>query len=152
MTVRPVAHRAVLAGAALLAAAGMGYLLAGPAPRGADPANAAQVLRGKTVYAEHCAACHGAALQGQPDWQRRGANGRLPAPPHDASGHTWHHSDRQLFQITKYGLAPIAGPAYATDMPAFADQLGDDDIWAVLAFIKSRWPADIAARQDSRNQ
>ncbi|WP_410054131.1 c-type cytochrome [Cupriavidus sp. BIC8F] len=46
------------------------------------------VRRGKPVYASHCAACHGANLEGQPDWRNRRPNGRLAAPPHDPSGHT----------------------------------------------------------------
>ncbi len=37
-------------------------------------------------------------------------------------------------------------------MPAFADQLSDREIWAVLAFIKSRWPADIQPAQQQRNK
>jgi hypothetical protein len=48
----------------------------------------------------------GANLEGQPNWKERQANGRLPAPPHDASGHTWHHPDAQLFGITKQGSRP----------------------------------------------
>ena len=43
----------------------------------------ALVSAGKTVYATHCAACHGAQLEGQPDWRHAGPDGRLPAPPHD---------------------------------------------------------------------
>ena len=67
--------------------------------RGAAPAirldtGDAQVLAtGKAVYERHCAACHGANLEGQPNWRSRDPSGRLPAPPHDASGHTWHHPD-----------------------------------------------------------
>jgi len=66
----------------------------------------------------------------------------MPAPPHDASGHTWHHPDGVLFGITKYGLIPgkYAPPKYESDMPAFGGQLTDEDIWAVLAYIKSAWP------------
>jgi|GEM_PF-613483 len=63
---------------------------------------------GQQVYNQHCAACHGAQLQGQANWRERGPNGRLPAPPHDSSGHTWHHPDEVLFQITKYGVAKVA--------------------------------------------
>jgi mono/diheme cytochrome c family protein len=80
------------------------------------------------------------------------ANGRLPAPPHDASGHTWHHSDAVLFGITKHGLGPYAPAGYESDMPAFADVLSDDQIAAALAYIKSRWPAEIRARQAQVNQ
>ena len=99
---------------------------------------------GQKVYAQHCAACHGANLEGQPDWRSRRPDGRMPAPPHDESGHTWHHPDRALFAITRNGLVPPYAPAnYPSDMPAFGDKLSDNEIWAVLAFIKSRWPAEI---------
>ncbi len=106
-----------------------------------------QVALGASVYATRCAQCHGANLEGQPDWQQRLANGRLPAPPHDASGHTWHHPDEILFGITKNGMTPYASADYESDMPAFAGVLGDDEIAAAIAFIKSRWPAEIRARQ-----
>lgn len=111
----------------------------GEDPR-ADSRDAARVARGAKVYAQHCAACHGARLEGQPEWRRRLASGRLPAPPHDESGHTWHHLDNVLFAITKNGLvAPYAPRDYESDMPAFSGILKDEEIWAVLAFIKSHW-------------
>jgi mono/diheme cytochrome c family protein len=106
-----------------------------------DPTDAKSVARGGPLYARHCAACHGGNLEGQPDWQSRNAQGRLPAPPHDEHGHTWHHDDEVLFEVTKYGLAKHAPPGYQSDMPAFEGTLADEDIVAVLAFIKSRWPA-----------
>ncbi|HSF21731.1 MAG TPA: c-type cytochrome [Burkholderiales bacterium] len=115
----------------------------------ADPGNPEQVARGKAVYTQHCAACHGAKLEGQPNWQERLPTGRMPAPPHDDSGHTWHHPDGVLFGITKYGLVPgkYAPPKYESDMPAFGAQLADEEIWAVLALIKSAWPDKIRAAQ-----
>lgn len=70
---------------------------------------------------------------------QRKSDGRLPAPPHDATGHTWHHSDAQLFRIVKDGLASIA-PGYETDMPTFAGSMTDDEIRAVLDYIKGTWP------------
>ena len=112
-----------------------------------DPADRAQVAKGEQVYAKHCAACHGAKLEGQPDWRERLPTGRLPAPPHDASGHTWHHADEVLFDITKHGLAKHAPPGYVSDMPAYADVLSDGEIRAVLAFIKSRWPEAVRHKQ-----
>jgi mono/diheme cytochrome c family protein len=106
----------------------------------ADAGDSARVALGKRVYLQHCAACHGAQLEGQPNWRSRLPNGRLPAPPHDETGHTWHHPDRLLFAITKEGLVPPHAPAgYESDMPAFGGKLSDDEIWAVLAYIKSRW-------------
>jgi hypothetical protein len=47
----------------------------------ADPRDAPQVALGKTVFASHGAACHGANLQGQRDWKSRKPDGKLPAPP-----------------------------------------------------------------------
>jgi mono/diheme cytochrome c family protein len=97
-----------------------------------------QLALGQQVYREHCASCHGAALEGEPEWETRRPDGRMPAPPHDDSGHTWHHDD-MLFAILKHGLEPFAGPGYPSDMPAFAGVLSDAEIRAVLAFIKSHW-------------
>ena len=107
------------------------------------------LAQGAKVYAAHCAACHGANLQGQPNWRERDAAGRLPAPPHDATGHTWHHPDEVLFNITKLGVAKAANlKKYDTAMPAFAGTLSDAEIVAVLSWIKAQWPPEIQAQQD----
>lgn len=107
-----------------------------------DPSDDAMVNVGQRVYHAQCAACHGAQLEGQPNWRVRLANGRLPAPPHDISGHTWHHPDAVLFDIVKNGLVPgvTAPPGYESDMPAYAGILSDEEIRASLAYIKSYWP------------
>jgi mono/diheme cytochrome c family protein len=128
-------------GVGVLAIAGAGAWLFVPREILIDGTDRAAVARGEPLYAKHCAACHGGNLEGQPDWQSRNARGRLPAPPHDEHGHTWHHDDQVLFEVTKYGLARHAPPGYQSDMPAFEGTLTDKDIVAVLAFIKSRWPA-----------
>lgn len=114
-----------------------------------DPGNPRQVARGAELYGVHCAQCHGARLQGEPDWKVRKPNGELPAPPHDVSGHTWHHTDEQLFVMTKYGMTRFAPPDYKSAMPAFVGRLTDGDIRAVIAYIKSTWPADILRRQEN---
>ncbi|CAO3449617.1 c-type cytochrome [Azospirillum largimobile] len=119
---------------------------------GADATDLTQVARGKAIYAEQCASCHGSRLEGQPNWQSRKPDGRLPAPPHDASGHTWHHPDADLFKITKQGITAFAPPDYSSDMPAFGGTLSDADIWAVLAFIKSSWPEEIRRRHTAINE
>ena len=123
-------------------------LLASCAERpAADPDDTRRVARGLEVYRLQCAACHGARLEGQPDWRARLPSGKFPAPPHDASGHTWHHADRLLFNITRHGIEPYAPPGYQSDMPAFGGQIPDADIWAVLAYIKSTWPEEIRRAQ-----
>ncbi len=111
-----------------------------------DHTNARMVEIGRRIYTAECASCHGVNLEGQPNWQVRLANGKLPAPPHDPSGHTWHHSDKVLFDITKKGPASYPD-GYQTDMPAFGGRLSGDQIAAVLAFIKSTWPTEILQRQ-----
>lgn len=118
----------------------------------ADPDDAAQVALGQRVYSEHCASCHGVNLEGEQNWRSLKPSGRLPAPPHDETGHTWHHPDWQLFRITKTGPAEIVGDGYESDMPGFAGVLTDEEIWATLAFIKSRWPKRIRARHDRINK
>ena len=122
--------RAILVIAAIFAAV----------PASAEDISPMTIQLGQQLYAMNCAACHGANLQGQPDWKHRLANGRMPAPPHDVTGHTWHHSDRDLFNLTKLGVAAVMGDGYESDMPAFGEKLSDDDITAVLDYIKSTWP------------
>lgn len=129
--------------------------LPAPAVAGADGAARAgptELAQGERVYAENCASCHGANLEGQPNWRRLNENGRLPAPPHDATGHTWHHDDATLFGITKLGTKEFTGLPIESDMPAFKDVLSDAEIRAVLAYIKSRWPARVRQQQDSINR
>jgi mono/diheme cytochrome c family protein len=138
----------VLAGVvAIAAAAAAGYIWheMQRRPR-ADPTDSTLVALGRSVYEQHCASCHGAKLEGQPDWQRRLPSGRLPAPPHDPTGHTWHHRDQELFEMTKDGPSALA-TGYQSDMPAFCSVLSDREIWAVLAYIKSTWPPEIRSRQ-----
>jgi mono/diheme cytochrome c family protein len=115
-------------------------------------ARKAVLAEGRTLYSQYCARCHGTNLEGQPDWTQRLPSGRLPAPPHDASGHTWHHSDRTLFEITKKGTAAVVGGGYESDMPAFDGVLSDDQIRSVLTFIKSTWPERERQFQDRVSQ
>ena len=112
-----------------------------------DARSSVSLAHGARLYADACAACHGANLEGQAKWRQRGPEGYLPAPPHDASGHTWHHPDPQLFAITKQGTAALVGGEYKSNMRGFADELSDEEIWGILNYIRSRWPADIQRRQ-----
>ena len=123
-----------------------------PPPHALRPDDAALVARGGAIYAQQCAACHGAQGEGQPDWRERGPTGLLPAPPHDASGHTWHHPDEQLFALTKQGVAQVINqPDYRSAMPAYAGTLSDEQIVAVLSWIKAQWPDEVRRRHDDIN-
>lgn len=113
----------------------------------------AELQLGQHVYEANCAACHGVNLQGQPNWQSPGADGFMPAPPHDETGHTWHHPTDLLFAITKYGVAEASSlEGYESAMPAYGGILSDAEIIAVLAYIKSRWPHELRSRHDELNE
>ncbi len=111
-----------------------------------DTNDAAVLAQGRETYGQYCASCHGVNLEGQRDWMKRLPSGRMPAPPHDETGHTWHHSPAVLFGIVKDGVAKYAPAGYASDMPAFGETLTDDAIRAVLAYIWSTWPEDVKRR------
>lgn len=148
------AGRTAIALGALLVVGG-GAMIAVWNARPASPAdhtNPEQVAQGRQIYQQYCASCHGAELEGQPNWQSRKPSGALPAPPHDETGHTWHHPDEVLFQITKFGMKPFAPPGWVSEMPAFEGVLSDEQIWAVLAYIKSQWPEKMREYQQQRNE
>lgn len=137
-------------GVVIIGAAAVLYSTIRPSgPAFIDPADQSLVMQGKAIYVNNCAACHGEALQGQPNWRERMSNGRLPAPPHDKSGHTWHHPDAMLVDMVKNGLVPgkTAPPGYVSDMPAYRDILSDQEIIAVLTYIKSTWPPKVLEAQ-----
>lgn len=145
---------AAICGVGALAAAGVALW-----PAGATDApgqvlrwqDAAVVAEGAAIYAAQCAACHGADLEGQPEWQVRGPRGRLPAPPHDQTGHTWHHPDAQRIDLTTRGTAAVVGGDYESDMAGFGDILTEREIIAVLSYIKSTWPPEVIAIHDEIN-
>ena len=104
-----------------------------------------------SLYQNNCASCHGVKLEGQKDWMSRLPDGLMPAPPHDETGHTWHHSDKYLFMITKYGIENIIGQKYPNNMPAYKDILSDKEIISVLSYIKSTWPNKVKKIHDQIN-
>ncbi|GAA6165817.1 cytochrome c [Pelagimonas sp. KU-00592-HH] len=141
-----------LASVAAMAMAGLGVSVGAQQGKGFLPyEDRGAIQRGEVIYAENCASCHGANLEGEPDWRIPDEDGLMKAPPHDASGHTWHHPDMQLFMITKYGTAKIVGNGYESRMPGFEDVLSDADIVEVLAYIKSTWPKRVVKMHNERN-
>ncbi len=113
------------------------------------------IVAGRDLYANNCASCHGVNLEGQPNWQSPNSDGVLPAPPHDGSGHTWHHDDELLFEYTKIGgkaaLEVRGVSGFDSGMPAFAETLTDDEIWDILAYIRSTWTEREQEIQASQN-
>ena len=111
--------------------------------------DAQQITTGEAVYTIHCASCHGANLEGEVDWRLQNDDGSFRAPPHDDSGHTWHHTDKLLKEsIVKGGKRLPANIGGTSNMPAFGEVLSEAEIIAVLAYIKSTWPEDIRKIQE----
>tara|TARA_R110002051_G_scaffold146786_2_gene219538 strand:- start:10893 stop:11372 length:480 start_codon:yes stop_codon:yes gene_type:complete len=113
------------------------------------------VEQGRVLYVESCASCHGVNLEGQPNWRSKGDDGRLPAPPHNEEGHTWHHGDGLLFSYTKLGgAAALAerGIAYDSGMPSFDDRLSDAEILGIINYMKSTWSERMRETQAERTE
>jgi mono/diheme cytochrome c family protein len=103
-----------------------------------------EIALGQELYAVHCASCHGPELQGEASWQTQNEDGSFRAPPHDASGHTWHHSDNLLLESIRHGGARLPDNIGGTsNMPAFTELLNEQQMAAVLTYIKSTWPEDV---------
>ena len=137
---------------ALLAASAVAAALALRAPAAprlhfADAENAAAVLEGKRLYASHCASCHGRKLQGQLLWQVQDEFAGRRAPAHDQTGHSWQHADEDLFAMTKFGRFATTPAAAKSYMPAYAQNLSDDQILATIAYIKATWPLGLRVSQ-----
>lgn len=146
----------LISGIGILLVGGAIFYLSSPANKAEAsisllPKDRSVINLGKTVYAENCASCHGVALEGQANWRQRDSDGYMPAPPHDETGHTWHHSDSYLFLMTKYGIEKMIGRKYPNNMPAYEDKLTDDKIISVLSYIKSTWPSRIQRQHDQIN-
>lgn len=121
-------------------------------PPGADPTDTEQVKLGNRIYLENCTACHGVDLEGETNWRTPKPDGSLKAPPHDQTGHTWHHPDTLIFEYTKKGGKAMGPADFKSNMPGFEGKLSDREIWAVLSYIKSRWPEKIRAQQERLNK
>ncbi|MTI15967.1 cytochrome c [Rhodobacteraceae bacterium RKSG542] len=143
----------VVAGSLTMAAAAF-LLMEGDSRAGIlKPADTATVAKGASIYADQCATCHGVNLEGEPNWQERNSDGTMPAPPHDESGHTWHHDDWLLFKLVKFGLGGVEGlEDVPSTMPAYEGVLSDEEILAVLSYIKSTWPEALRSNHDALNR
>lgn len=132
-----------------------GYAITEAHAQGSTSSLKLDIASGEVLYADNCAACHGANLEGQENWQTAGEDGRYPAPPHNATGHTWHHADQILFEYTQMGgreIMAVQGIEFNSGMPGFEGQLTDQEIWNILGYIKSTWPERIRQMQANRTE
>jgi len=113
----------------------------------ADHGNAAQVALGHSLYDQHCAFCHGQDLAGKPGWDGDYPTGGRPPLPLDGSAAIARLTDRDLFDVSKFSGQPFSPPSYKNDMPGFEGRLANADLWAIIAFMKSRWPEEAREQQ-----
>ena len=101
--------------------------------------DAATLAQGETVYVQNCASCHGEYLEG-------GFANNVPAPSHLDDGHTWHHSDEWLLNVIRNG------GNVGNSMPAYKDVLSEEEMVALLDYIKSHWSERTLQSQARLNQ
>ena len=94
--------------------------------RSAVPYQATSVTRGITLYAAHCALCHGPGGQGD------GPGGAgLPRLPADLTApHTGQHTAGDLFWWISRGI-PRSG------MPSFGETLSEDERWDLINLLRA---------------
>ena len=109
------------------------------------------IARGKIAYENNCVSCHMINLAGAENWRGLDEDGHRKAPPLNGTGHTWHHDDKTLHSIIKYGLANLIDD-YEGKMMGFEENLSDKDIDSVLAYIKSYWSKDKYEHQINLNK
>lgn len=97
-----------------------------------------RIEEGAALFSQNCAVCHGQNAEATSDWKKTDSNGIYPPPPLNGSAHAWHHSYDVLKQTIEEG-----GAKYGGVMPAFGDQLFDQEIDALIAFFQSKWPDDV---------
>ena len=110
------------------------------APRaGADMPTPAQMKRGAGLYEARCAMCHGDAGQGRDRAYVPLAGSRAVRRDPPAN----------LVQVVLGGAFPpsTAGNPRPFGMPPFATELSDEDVAAVLSYIRSAWGNQAGAVQ-----
>lgn len=105
-----------------------------------------QVARGAPLYQTNCAGCHGPDAAATPDWRVMNEQGYYPPPPLNGTAHAWHHPMQVLRKTVQEGGIPLGG-----QMPSFGDQLNDEEIDDILAWIQSHWSDEIYQRWRGRN-
>lgn len=129
-----------MANAVIIALVGLSAVAAARIALGTAPATDAAATRaGRAVYVAQCATCHGARGEGAPAWDQPDALGEMPAPPHNAEGHTWKHSDAMLYRIVQEGWRDTFNKTDRLTMPAFKGQLSRADTIAVIEYLKTLW-------------
>ena len=121
----------------VLALVAIGLALLSWLPReSAEPLASEEIIKlGADVYAETCASCHGEEGEGHLVL--------VSAPALNGSEHSWHHADGQIQQLIIEG---------GRQMPAFGEELADEEVFALIRFIQTWWSEDQLASQQRASQ
>jgi mono/diheme cytochrome c family protein len=139
----------VLVSAMLL---GTGHAALAHAADGSSPLDPGSVKSGRAIYGQQCASCHGVDAQGAPNWKEPDERGELPAPPQNAEGHTWRHSDTMLYEMITKGMRDPFNSTTRLTMPPFGDVLSPEQIQAVIAYLKTLWTPEQRAFQSEESR
>lgn len=96
----------------------------------------ARIANGKRVFTRHCAECHGANAEGDPNWRYRDASGQFPPPALNGTAHAWHHPLDELHGTIRDGV---------NNMPAWGAVLSPEEIDDTIAWFQSLWPDEVYA-------
>lgn len=104
------------------------------------------LIKGEETYNLVCAHCHGYEGEGQlaSTIENTLALGMNTVPPANSTGHMWQHPDQLLIRVVQEG---IQNPLDQFPMAAFSPGLSEDDIRAVLAYIRLWWTDEQRAHQ-----
>lgn len=86
--------------------------------------------KGEELYLEKCVLCHGSQGEGW-DWSQKAIP---PIPVPDLAKTTPKQSDQYLFEAVKGGGEAVGKTRF---MPPFGFQLSDQEIWDIVAYMRS---------------
>jgi len=94
------------------------------------PADSSSAEKGKVIYAEHCASCHGVDGSGNGE----AGNELYPLPANLRKMAKMRMMGDNFF----YWSIADGGEFIETGMPAYAENLSDAEIWSVIAYIRNK--------------
>jgi mono/diheme cytochrome c family protein len=87
--------------------------------------------KGRELYMEKCVLCHGSQGEGW-DWTKKVDKPPIPVP--DLAKASPEQSDQYLFDVVKEGGEAVGKTRF---MPPFGFQLSDQEVWDLVAYIRS---------------
>lgn len=103
-----------------------------PAGNNPLPDNDETLVRGVKLYKNNCAECHG----GPDGTSEFGRSFYPPAPQFSFHNHPSDDPDNEMFYVIKHGIRMTGMPSFGSQI-AKSPLLKDDEIWAVVRFLKT---------------